>query len=138
MTIAKKECVVVASVIMEDGKLGPNVCSALAYAPTYWESPEASKLAEVIIRVIRRGFKPSAPMIKAITDSEYRPWIDHPMFRDGLPLSCAESVAAELLPMYRRRRIAAAIADAYQAVIEHPESTVKVAKGLVVTLGDLS
>jgi len=138
MTIAKKECVVVASVLMDDGKPGPNICTALAYAPTYWESPEAGKLAEAIVKVVGRGFRPSATMVKAMLEECYKPWIDHPTFKDGLPLSCAESVAAELLPVYRRRRIAAAIADAYQAVIEHPESTVKVARALVVTLGDLA
>jgi len=138
MTITKKECVIVASVLLDDGKPGPNVCTALAYAPTYWESPEAAKLAEAIVKVVARRFRPSAPMVRAAVDPQYCGWIDHPMFRDGLPLSCAESVAAELLPVYRRRRIAAAIADAYQAVVEQPESTVKVAKGLVVTLGDLA
>jgi len=138
MTISKKECVIVASVLLDDGKPGPNVCTALAYAPTYWESPEAAKLAEAMLRCTRHGWRVTAENVRIMADKEYRPWIDHPTFKDGLPLSCAESVAAELLPVYRRRRIAAAIADAYQAVIEHPESTVNVAKGLVVTLGDLA
>jgi len=138
MTIAKKECVIVASVLLDDGKPEMNVCTALAYAPTYWESPEAAKLAEAMLRCTRHGWKIGPETVRNMLNKEYRPWLDHPTFKDGLPLSCAESVAAELLPVYRRRRIAAAIADAYQAVVEHPEATVKVAKGLVVTLGDLA
>ena len=137
MTITKSECVIVASVLLDDGKPGPNVCTALGFW-NYWESPEAAKLAEAMLWCHKKGWKVSPENVRCALSKEYQPWIDHPTFKDGLPLSCAESVAAELLPVYRRRRLAAAIADAYQAVVEHPESTVKVAKELVVTLGDLA
>jgi len=136
VTITKSECVIVASVLLDDGKPGANVCTALGFWH-YWESPEAAKLAEGILLCHQMNWKITPYNMRIMVSKEYKKWIDHPVFRDGLPLSCAESVAADLLPVYRRRRIAAAIADAYQEVIEHPESTVKVAKGLMVKLGDL-
>jgi hypothetical protein len=137
MTIERREQIIVASCLTDHGKLGPCIATALAYAPTYWESVEAGRLAEGIGKVLRRGFVPSLAMIKAMTEPEYRPWIDHPTFKDGLPLSCAEEEARVLLPHYQAKRLVAVVGKCYQEMLDKPDKAPLWALHLKLELGAL-
>ena len=70
MNIAQSECVIVSSILTNDTKPGPCLCTAIAYAPDYWSSPEAGKLAQATGRVFKRGFRASPPMVKAMCEPE--------------------------------------------------------------------
>ena len=129
MTISRTECVVVASVLTNGGKPGPCVCTALAFWELF-ESPEASKLAEAIFKVQTRGQVASLPMVKAHLKPEWRKWIDHPVFREGLPLGLAEVEAKWILPHYHNKRLIALVGDIYSRMMNKPES----ARGLALDL----
>jgi len=138
MNIVATEQILVASVLTNGAKPGPCLCTAIAYAPDYWESPEAGKLAQAIGRVFKRGFRASPPMVKAMCEPEYRAWLSHPTFgsHNALPLSCAEEEARVLIRHYQNQRILDTISDAYEQVIDHPEKALEVARGLHVALGE--
>ena len=129
------ECVLVSTVLENPtAKLGPNICTALAYAPEYWDSVEAGVVATAINRAIRER-RPTHPVvIKGMLVPEYVEWVDHPMFKDALPLSCMEPEALWLVERYHRKRIVNTIATAYQQLIDKPELAKEVGRELVVKL----
>ena len=132
----KLECVLVGSVLENPtAKLGPNICTALAYAPEYWDSVEAAKVAEGINKCIRDRRPTHPSLVKWGTlDREYRDWVDHPMFKDTLPLSCMEPDAIRLVERYHCKRIVAAIAKAYEKLIDKPELAKEVGLDLKLKL----
>ena len=118
----KWECVLVSSCLDNPtAKLGPNICTALAYAPEFWDSVEARILASGINKAIREGRPTHPTIVRRNVLSAYRDWVDHPMFKDGLPLSCMEPEALLLVERYHNKRIVATIAQAYEKLIDKPE-----------------
>lgn len=135
MTTTKLEQVLCASV-MDDhtAKLSPVICTALAYAPEMWESPEAAKVAEGINRAIRKGRPTHRTVVAQMMSPGWNVWLDHPMFNDGLPLSCVEQQANDLLNHYHNKRIVAMLGKAYQQGLENPEKALTIALGLKMEL----
>lgn len=135
----KLECVLVSSVLENPtARFGPNICTALAYAPEYWDSVEARIVAASINAVIRDG-RPTHPTVvtkRVIRDSgaQYQHLVDHPMFKDALPLSSMEPEALLLVDRYHNKRIVATIARAYEKLIDKPELAKEVGRELVVKL----
>lgn len=121
-TVARMECIICAAVLTNEGTIPPAVCSALAYAPDYWESPEGAKVAEGIGKVLRGGKVPSRPMVKAHIEPEYREWLDHPMFNDPLPWSCLEGEAKDLIRLYRNKRLVSTVGKFYQKMTDKPQA----------------
>ena len=131
----KLECVLVGSVLENPtAKLGPNICTTLAYAPEYWDSVEAGVVATAINRALREGRPTHPSVVKRMLSPEYQGWTDHPMFKDTLPLSCMEPDAFRLVERYHCKRIVAAIAKAYEKLIDKPELAKEVGLDLVVNL----
>src|SRR5690242_19893199 len=105
-THQERECLVIAAVLNNDAKPGPCVATALSFAP-YWKSVEAGKLAQASIRVRARGLKPSVSMVKAVTEPEYKEWLNHPLFTEhgAVSMEIAEVEARSLLPYYRNLQL---------------------------------
>lgn len=130
MTQSEKECCLVASILeCPTAKLGPNACTALA-SWVYWSSPEASKLAEAIGKVIGRGKVPSRAMVRAVVELQYVDWVSHSSFMASLPVSCLETLAGELLPGYHRKRVMGVISEAYSKCLNWPHDATDIARQL--------
>ncbi len=139
MTHTQRECIVVASVLSSpEAKPGPNVCTVLAHWP-YFESPEASKVAEAVTVCIRKGWATHRKTVMKLA-GVYKEWTNHPMFSDhnALPLSCAESAALELIPVYRNKRIVELVGRHYQQMIDKPEKTREISLALRLALEDVA
>ena len=134
MTIIQEEQALVASVMESPGeRLSHNICTALAYWPFY-DSVEASKVAEGVAKCLDKGWRPT-PRIVAITlEPQYKHWTNHKIFKDALPLSCAESLALHLIPHYANKRLIGVVAQAYEQMLTKPESARAVARQLKVNL----
>lgn len=122
-TQAKKlECVLVSTILDNPTtKWGPNVCTCLAYAPEFWDSVEARIVAEGINKVIREGRPTHPAVVKGKLLTGYQDFLNHPMFKDALPLSCIEHEVFPLIERYHNKRIVNTIATAYQQLIDKPE-----------------
>jgi len=136
VNIIATEQLIVASVLSSEthDKPGTCLCTALAYWP-YWDSPEASKLAEGITKCIHKGWRLKPKNVKLHLGPDFKRWVDHPTFSQGLPYSCVEDEARQLLPHYRNKRIVQIVGRAYQTLIDHPDSAQAVAQSLIVALG---
>src|SRR5512138_1547847 len=100
MTTIQKEQVVCASIMDYPGaKLSPALCTVIAYWPMF-DSVEASKVGEGIAKCLDKGWRPAPRLVALNLEPQYKHWTRHPVFKDSLPLSCAESVALDLLPHY--------------------------------------
>ena len=116
------ECVLCSSILDEPtATLGPNVCVALAYAPEFWESPEAAQVALGINSAISHRRPTHRVVVGMLMDQEYREWLKHPDFNSGMPLSCVEHAIKDLITRYHHKRIVATIARAYEKLIDKPE-----------------
>lgn len=142
MTITKQEatrleCVLISSVLENPtAKFGPNICTALAYAPKFWDSVEAAKVAEGI-NVAMRNDRPTHPIVvRSYVEPDFQQWMDHPMFKDGLPLSCVEPEAIRLVERYHNKRIVATIANAYEKLIDKPQLAKELGMDLKLKLED--
>ena len=127
MTITKQEatrleCVLISSILENPtARFGPHICTALAYAPEFWDSVEAAKIA-ASINELRSLKRPTHPVLVRIhTDPQYMDWVKHPDFQNALPLSSMEPEALLLVERYHNKRIVATIANAYQKLIDKPE-----------------
>ena len=131
----KWECILVSSCLDNPtARFGPNICTALAYAPEFWDSVEAGKLAEAINKIIRQG-RPTHPMVvRGKLETQYVEWVNHNVFKDALPLSCMEPEALRLVERYHNKRIVATIARAYEKLIDKPELAKEVGPDLVLKL----
>ena len=112
---------------------GPNICTALAFWQ-YWESPEASKVAEAIGKVITGGKPPFRWLVMAALEEQYRGWAMHQCFTQDVTLGMAEYEALDLLRHYEQKRIRDRIGDAWSLVTAHPEKTREVALHLKTQL----
>jgi hypothetical protein len=133
MTNIEREQILVASILDDPkAKWGPNVSTALAYAPDYWESVEARDIAQRIVMCHVKGVEPSPGAVKKINGWIHVTWINHPTFSssNSLPMSCAETVAGELLPGYRDKQIRKTIGDAWEKLQRTPEKAKEVAATL--------
>jgi hypothetical protein len=139
VNIIATEQLIVASVLSSEthDKPGTCVCTALAYWP-YWESPEASKLAEGITKCIHKGWRLKPKNIKVLLEPDYKPWVDHPIFgpNKGLPFSCVEGEARALLPHYKSKRITEIVGRAHTDMLAKPEAARTIALSLKLQLGD--
>jgi hypothetical protein len=134
MTDNQREYVLVSSILDDPhAKLGPKACTALAFW-RYWSSPVASKLGEAIGKVIGRGKVPSRAMVKAVLEKDYRPWVDHPTFKDMLPMLCVEDLADQMLPLYEGIRLKWMIGFAYEECKSKPHKATDIARDLKVQL----
>lgn len=86
------EAIVVTTVLDNPvAKLPPNICTALAYAPDFWDSVEAREIARGINYAMRKGRPTHRAVVKTFMAEEYRKWLEHPMFVESwLPLGLAE------------------------------------------------
>ena len=133
MTNIEREQILVASILDDPkAKWGPNVSTALAYAPDYWESVEAAKLAEGIVFCFVKNQNPWPSMVRSKVGWDYVQCFQHPIFgpSNALPMSCAETVAGELLPGYRDKQIRKTIGDAWEKLQRTPERAREVAATL--------
>ena len=137
LEVVKREQLVVASVLTAEPNEVPGacVCTALAYWP-YWESPEALKLAEAIFLCRKQDHQATPKNVKFLLDEQFRAWLDHPTFKDGLPYSCVEDEARQLLPFYKNKRIIEVVAKCYEKMINKPEAARQLALDLKLSLGD--
>lgn len=141
-TIKRIEYLVCASFLWEPQpapKPGPNLCTAIAFAPTYWDSPEAAKVAEAIGGCIRRGWRTTPSNVERLLTPEFQAWVEHPVFgeRAALPFSCAEVEAYKLLRHYNNKRLISVVASSYQKMIDKPEHAQVLAMDLRLGLGGL-
>lgn len=135
MTTTKLECCLCSSVLdAPTAKLSPVICTALAYAPEMWESPEAAKVAEGINRAIRKGRPTHRAVVDLLMDRDYREWLKHPVFNDGLPLSCIEHQVKDLLVIYQAKRIVMALGKAYERASVAPDRARDIALALKMEL----
>ena len=135
MSISQLECVLVSSVLDEPtARFGPNICTALAFGPEYWESPEAQQVVIGINKCVRVGKPPHRVPVGLFMELQYRPWLKHRIFNDGLPLSCMEWEALTLIEHYHKKRIVDMLGKAYLSAFEKPEHARQVASDLVIQL----
>ncbi len=139
MTTSESECIVVASVLCEPhGKPGPATSTVLAFWP-WFDSPEASKLAEGVVACAKRGWRTTPKNVARMVPSDFKDWVNHPTFGEfnALPLSCCEVAAKPLVKRYHDRRLVEAIGNAYSKATEHPEKVREIAHDLKQLLADL-
>lgn len=133
------ECTLVASVFESPlAKLGPNMCTALAYAPDYWDSVEAGIVAGGVREAMKRRRPTHPKVVEQMLNPLYRAWVNHPMFSQGLPLSCMEVDALRLVANYHDKRIVATIQKAAEVLIDHPEKAREVARELRAKLEEIA
>lgn len=135
MTISKLECVLCSSVLdAPTAQLGPNVCTALAYAPDYWESVEGAEVAIAINLAIKKGRPTHRAVVSQFMLCESAEWLNHPTFNDGLPLSAMEPEALRLVEHYHKKRIVDMMGKAYSAAHENIDQSAYIAHKLMVEL----
>lgn len=136
-TAAIREKLVIASLLdSPDAKPGPNISTALAHAPTWWEDPVSGRLAEAIRVCGVLGRPHTSPLVAEHLIKADRQWLFHPSFNpaNALPIEIAEVEALDLLVSYRGKRLAAAVNDAYDKITTHPEKARELARALINTL----
>lgn len=133
----EREVSVVATVLANPtAKLPPNICTALAYAPEYWDSVEAREVAMGIKDAMEWNRPTHKRVVWGYMRAEYRDWLNHPDFNTDLPLpmDLAEYEATSLVQRYAQKRIVNYIANAYQEVLDRPEKARVVALDLKLKL----
>lgn len=141
MTITQLEYTVCASFLWEPQpapKPGPNLCTAIAFAPTYWESPEASKVADGIGKCMRKGWRVTPKNVGRLLEKDYAPWLSHKSFsdRNALPFSVVEHEAYNLVRHYNDKRLIGVVATYYQKMIDKPEAARQLATDLGLNLSN--
>lgn len=132
MTIQQQECALCSSILdAPTANLSPEIHTALAFVD-YWESPEARQVALGIRKAMEAKRPTHRVVVGLLMDREYREWLKHPTFNDGLPLSCVD--VKPLLEHYRDKRIVDMLGKAYVSAKEHPNVSGFIASRLV---GDL-
>lgn len=134
MTTTELECVLCSSIMdAPTERLGPNTSTALAHSE-YWESPEAIKVAEGIRRAITKGRPTHRVVVGLLMDPEYREWLRHPMFNNGLPLSCVEEAVQPLLRHYHNKYVVSYVGRTYELLTRNPDEAQKIAANLKAQL----
>lgn len=134
-TAVMRERLVVASLLdAPDAKPGPNIATALAHAPMWWEDAAAGNIAEAIRKC---GGRPhTIPLVAEYLQIVDHRWLFHSAFNNSnaLSMELAEHEAFDLLARYRGKRLAAAVSDAYDKITNHPEKAQQLARALINTL----
>lgn len=136
-TSARRERFVVACLLdRPEEKPGPNVCTAIAYSPYWWDNPESAHLAEAIGKCWRAQRPVTEPIMAEYLTREWQQWLGHPSFSHGnaLSLEIAEIEAMDLVRRYHGKRLAAALGKAWNDVKAHPERSREIGRQLKVTL----
>lgn len=132
---SRREEWIVASLLNERGDWGPNLCTAIAYAPRWWENPVAGRIAEAIAKCADNPTKGNVSLKLGPEDAM---WLLHPTFMNGLPLDLAEYEALELVKLYHSKRLMDIVGKAYTEAREHPEWATLIARKLRVDLTEFS
>lgn len=110
---------------------GPNICTALACAPLYWENDVAARIAVAINKSIDNPTKAHVALNLGV---EYK-WLNHPDFKGGwdceTAMFIADFEASTLLPRYRSKRLSEVLGRFYSEAFEHPERHAEIAKQVV-------
>ncbi len=134
MTIQQTECVLLSSLMDEPtNRPGPVACTAIAYAE-WWESPEAQQVALAVREVMRKGRPLHRVVVRQHLPKDCQDWVDHPMFNDGLPMSCVDSYCSHILTHYENKRLVALLGEAYASAMAKPTEAHKIALELRVKL----
>lgn len=129
------ECTLVASLFdYPTEKPGPNMSMAIGFAPEFWESVEAGFVANGIKEAMNRGRPTYRKAVEFLLNPLYRPWVNHPMFSQGLPFSCMEQDCEMLVRHYHDKRIHLEIQKAAEVLIDHPEKAREVGMDLKLKL----
>lgn len=83
---------------------GAWLCTAVAYAPMFWESPEAIKVVEAIKRCVWLRRPINTYNVGVLMEREYRPWLRHPEFTNALSMDIVELEAEDLVRHYHNKR----------------------------------
>lgn len=138
-TSARRERFIVACILdRPEEHPGPNVCTAIAYAPFWWDSPEAAHLADAIGKCWRAMRPVTEPSVAEYLGKQWQQWLGHPSFSHGnaLSLEIAELEAMDLVRRYEGKRITNVILEAGHKCRVHPERARTIARDLVVKLGE--
>lgn len=138
-TSARRERFVVACLLdRPEEKPGPNVCTAIAYSPFWWDSPEAGQLASAIAKCWRAQRPVTEPVMAEYLSKQWWTWLGHPSFSHGnaLSLEIAEVEAADLVRRYFGKRVAVLLGDAAHRVRVHPENARMIVSVLKTALGE--
>lgn len=135
-TSARRERCVIASILDSPGSKpwGPNICTALAYAPNFWDDGVAGKVAAAIGQCVHCGRPVTLPSVSEYLSRVDRVWLTNPSFNEALPLDLAEIEAMDLVRRYHGKRLAAALGKAWSDVKAHPERSREIGRQLKVTL----
>lgn len=118
----RRECTLIATLLdLGGGKIGPNVSSALAHCPQFWDDPLARIVGVAIKACVRVGRPITLCSVSEFLPRDSRHLLGAREFEDGLPMSLAEIEAYDLLLRYRGKRLAAVLGMAWQQAREHPE-----------------
>lgn len=111
---------------------GPNICTALACAPLYWENDVAARIAVAINKSIYNPTKANVMLRLGVMDSR---WLFHPDFKGGwdsdTAMFIADFEASTLLPRYRSKKLSEVLGRFYSEAFEHPERHAAIAKQVV-------
>jgi len=141
-SLIDKQWIVVGSVLADPlaetghpkGSFPPCMCIALAYW-SYWESPEASKIAEGIMKARKFGKSPKPELVAVAVEPGYAQWTNHPLVtKSALPLGLAEHEAKSLLAHYKGKRLREIVGSAWHRMGDKPGLTLEIAAGLKLQL----
>lgn len=131
-TSRQREVTIVAAILADCGqsKLGPNISSALAYCPEYWEDAVARKLACAIKCCIKAGRPISDPSLAEYLAIPDREWLFNPSFNGqrSTTLAIAEHEAFDLLIRYRGKYMTRVVGRAYDQMMKKPELAYDIAR----------
>lgn len=140
MILTKQDCIRKEAYVVQEllanlhRKWGPNICSALAHAPIYWENDVAARIAVAITKCIENPTKANVAL-KLMKSGVDHKWLHHPDFAGGwdseTAMSIAEWEAGTLLPRYRSKRLSEVLGRHYTEAFEHPERHAEIAARVV-------
>lgn len=117
-----------------DGKIGPNISSALAHCPEYWDDPEARIVGVAIRACLKSGRPITLCSVSEYLPKQYRLIINGKQFADGISMELAEYEAFDLLLRYRGKRLSQLLGKAWQQSREHPERAESIKRATIKQL----
>lgn len=89
-------------------------------------------VAKGIVSCHMENINPSRFFVQDALGKEYGKWVNHPDYGPiyAFPESCWETLAMDILPLYRNKQIKATIGEAWSRLHTHPHEALVVAQQL--------
>ena len=89
------------------------------------------------MKCIKKGLVPKPETVALNLEPQYKHWVKHKIFTEGLPLRLADFEAQGLLQHYWNKRLIKVVASSYEHMMRKPECARDIVASLKVTLEEV-